>query len=164
MEMNLILICAMGEDFSIGKDNTLLWHLPADFTHFKALTTGHSIIMGRKTFESLPKMLPNRRHIIISRQMDYTIEDAIVVASIEEALECVKNEEKAFVIGGGEIYRLAMPYANTLEITRVHSKFNADTFFPEIDPTLWQCTQKIFHPKDEKHLFDFTFETYQRII
>lgn len=159
----LTLIAAIGQNNSLGKDNQLLWHLPNDFKRFKALTTGHSIIMGRKTFESLPKMLPNRRHIIISRQTDYAPAQCIVVPSVEEAIaQAKKDDENPFVIGGGAIYSLMLPLANRLEITRVHYEFEADTFFPEIDLTQWELIHYEPHYKDEKHAFDYTFETYIR--
>lgn len=163
--MNVTLICAVGENNSLGKENRLLWHLPDDFIRFKSLTMGHSIIMGRKTFESLPNPLPKRKNIVITRQKNYAPAGCIVVSSLEEALqEAQKDDENPYVIGGGEIYRLAMPLATTLEITRVHSVFQADTFFPEIDPLQWKLIKTEYHPKDEKHAFDFTFETYQKLV
>jgi dihydrofolate reductase len=117
--------------------------------------------MGRKTFESFPKPLPNRTHIIITRQLDYTAPaGCIVVPSLEKAIElCPKNEE-AFVIGGGEIYQQALELVNKIDITRVHTTLEADTFFPAIDTTKWELVFEEFHPKDEKHDYDFTFLTY----
>lgn len=157
----LTIICAIGENNSLGKDNQLLWHLPDDFKHFKALTMGHSIIMGRKTFDSLPKALPNRKNIVITRQKDYSRESCDIVFSLEEAMALAQqNDSNPFVIGGAEIYKLAMPYVQKLEITRVHATFDADAFFPEIDSNIWKLIHSQYHPKDEKHIFDFTFETY----
>jgi dihydrofolate reductase len=157
----LTLIAAIGKNRELGKDNQLLWHLPDDFKHFKEKTTGHCIIMGRKTFESLPKLLLNRKHIVISRQKDFKFAGCEVVNSIEEAIfEAEKYDANPFVIGGGEIYKLAIPFANCLEITKVNQEFQADTFFPEIDTSVWKLEKSIFHSKDEKHKFDFTFETY----
>lgn len=159
--MSLTLICAIDENNSLGKENQLLWHLPDDFLHFKNLTMGHSVIMGRKTFESLPKALPKRKNIVITRQKNYMAIGGVVVSSLEEALkEALKDDDNPFVIGGGEIYRVAMPLATRLEITRVHATFEADTFFPEINPSLWKLTRSEYHPKDEKHAYDFSFETY----
>jgi dihydrofolate reductase len=157
----LTIIAAVSENNALGKNNQLLWHLPEDFKRFKTLTSGHYIIMGRKTFESFPKPLPNRTHIIITRQLDYTAsEGCIVVPSFEKAIElCPKNEE-AFVIGGGEIYQQALELVNKIDITRVHTKLEADTFFPAIDTTKWKLVFEEFHPKDEKHDYDFTFLTY----
>ncbi|WP_220763135.1 dihydrofolate reductase [Flavobacterium sp. UMI-01] len=159
----IIMIAAAAENNALGKDNALLWHLPNDFKRFKSITTGHHIIMGRKTFESFPKPLPNRTHIVISRQKDYKPEGCLVVNSLQEALAACPKEEDSFIIGGGEIYKLALPYSDKIELTRVHHTFEADAFFPEIDSTQWQLTTSEFHPKDEKHLFDFSFETYAKI-
>jgi dihydrofolate reductase len=159
----LTIIAAAAENNALGKDNQLLWHLPEDFKRFKVLTSGHYIIMGRKTFESFPKPLPNRTHIIITRQLDYPApEGCIVVPSLEKAIGlCPKNEE-AFVIGGGEIYQQALDVVDKIDVTRVHTTLDADTFFPTIDPTTWEMVFEEFHPKDEKHAFDFTFLTYVR--
>ncbi|MBP6000873.1 MAG: dihydrofolate reductase [Flavobacterium sp.] len=157
----LTIIAAAAENNALGKDNQLLWHLPEDFKRFKTLTSGHYIIMGRKTFESFPKPLPNRTHIIITRKPNYQApEGCIVVTSLEKAMElCPKNEE-AFVIGGGEIYQQALDVVDKIDVTRVHTTLDADTFFPTIDPTLWEMVFEEFHPKDDKHAFDFTFLTY----
>ena len=159
------MIAAVGEDNALGKDNDLLWHLPDDFKRFKNLTTGHTIIMGRKTFESFPKPLPNRTHIVITRDMNYKTEglDCIVVHSLEQALQKVANEETSFIIGGGEIYKQGARFANKIELTRVHGTFeDADTFFPTLDMTQWKLMAEEFHAKDEKHKFDFTYLTYVR--
>lgn len=156
------MIAAAAENKALGKDNQLIWHLPNDFKRFKSLTTGHHIIMGRKTFESFPKPLPNRTHVIITRQSDYQAEGCIIVDSIEKAIEKCPENEESFIIGGGEIYRLAMPYSDKIELTVVHHVFDADAFFPEINPEDWQLTQTDFQTKDEKHLYDYSFETYVR--
>ena len=158
----IIMIAAAAENNALGKDNQLVWHLPDDFKRFKQLTTGHYIIMGRKTFESFPKPLPNRTHIVISRQKDYHPEGCIVVHDIQKALDLVPKDEDGFVIGGGEIYKLSMPLSDKIELTRVHSAFDADAYFPEIDPSEWTLESSEFHPKDEKHHFDFTYETFLR--
>jgi dihydrofolate reductase len=156
----ITLIAAVAENNALGKDNQLLWHLPDDFKRFKNITSGHHIIMGRKTFESFPKPLPNRIHVIITRQKDYQPEGFLIVDSLAKAISvCPKNEE-LFIIGGGEIYNQSIEMADKLDITRVHHTFDADTFFPEIDLTKWKLTSEEYHPKDEKHRFDFTFETY----
>ncbi len=156
----IILIAAISKNNEIGKSNQLLWHLPDDFKRFKTLTTGHYIIMGRKTFESFPKPLPNRTHIIITRQKNYAVENCIVVSSLEEAIKvCPKNED-IYIIGGGEIYKQSIDFADKLEITLVDNDFEADTFFPEIDENKWKLDFEEFHPKDERHLYDFTFLTY----
>ena len=160
---NLTIIVAAGEHNEIGKNNDLIWHLRDDLKRFKALTSGHHIIMGRKTFESFPKPLPNRTHVVISRQANYKApEGVIVVNSLEDAIQVGKKDTQPFMIGGGEIYKLALPYASKIEITRVHSTFDADTFFPEIDTTLWKETANTFHKKDDNHEFEFSFMTYLR--
>ena len=160
--MSLTLIAALDLDNGIGKENQLLWHLPDDFQHFKHLTMGHCVIMGRKTLESLPKLLPKRTHIVLSRDKNYQREHCIMVSSIQEAIAVAhEQDEHPFVIGGGEGYKLAMPYATTLELTRVQAHFQADTFFPEIDHQVWQLVRQDFHPKDERHPYDFYFETYK---
>lgn len=162
--VEIVMIAAIGKNNALGKDNDLIWHLPDDFKRFKQLTTGHKIIMGRKTFESFPKPLPNRTHIIITRDKNYTIDfsSCIVVFTLEEALDLVQDDTLAYIIGGGEIYDLGMPYADTLEITRVHENFEADTFFPQIDEKLWKLTKEEFHPRDDRHKHEFTYLTYKR--
>jgi dihydrofolate reductase len=158
----IIMIAAVAENNALGKNNDLLWHLPSDFKRFKELTSGHHIIMGRKTFESFPKPLPNRTHIIISRQKNYHPEGCIVVENLEKAIAiCPKNED-SFIIGGGEIYSQSIPLADELDITRVHHSFEADVYFPEIDSEIWELTSETFNPKDEKHLYDYTFQKYTR--
>ncbi|MFY0483648.1 dihydrofolate reductase [Flavobacterium sp. PLA-1-15] len=157
-----IMIAAVAENNALGKDNEMIWHLPDDFKRFKQLTTGHHIIMGRKTFESLPKLLPNRTHIIITRQQDYNPEHCIVVDSLQMAIERVPEGEDVYIIGGGEIYNLGLPFADKIELTKVHSEFEADAFFPEINPEEWELANEEFHPKDEKHNYDFTFQTFTR--
>lgn len=154
------MIAATAENRALGKDNQLVWHLPNDFKRFKNLTTAHHIIMGRKTFESFPKPLPNRTHIIITRQADYQAEGCIVVDSIEKAIEKCPKGEDSFIIGGGEIYQLAMPFSDKIELTVVHHTFDADAFFPEINLEEWELVSSDFQAKDEKHLYDYTFETY----
>ncbi len=158
----LTIIAAAGSQNELGKDNDLVWHLPNDFKRFKKLTTGHHIIMGRKTFESFPKPLPNRVHIVITRNKDYQPEGAIVVHSMQEALVLVANDPQPFIIGGGEIYTIGMAVADKIELTRVHGTFEADTYFPEIPENNWKLIEEEYHPKDEKHQYDFTYLTYVR--
>ncbi len=158
----IIMIAAVAENNALGKNNELVWHLPNDFKRFKNLTSGHHIIMGRKTFESFPKPLPNRTHIVITRQQDYNPEGCIVVNSIEEAIKSCPIDENIFIIGGGEIYNLGLPFSDKIELTIVHHTFEADAFFPEINENDWKIINSDFQQKDEKHLFDYTYQTYIR--
>jgi dihydrofolate reductase len=156
----IILIAAAAENNALGKDNALPWHLPDDFKRFKALTSGHYIILGRKTYESLKNPLPNRTHVIITRQKDYKVEGCIIVSDIKKAIEaCPKNQDN-YVIGGGEIYKQSIDLADKIELTRVHDNFDADVFFPEIDLNKWELIKDEYHPKDEKHKYDFTYQTF----
>lgn len=160
----ITIIAAAGENNELGKDNQIIWHLPDDFKRFKAITSGHYIIMGRKTFESFPKPLPNRTHVIITRNMNYSVPDGcLVVDSIENAIAICPKNETIFIIGGGEIYKQSINMSNCIELTRVHNTFSADAFFPTIDLTKWKLVSSEFHDKDEKHAFSFTFETYQTV-
>ncbi len=157
-----ILIAASSQNNALGKDNKMIWHLPDDFKRFKQLTTGHYIIMGRKTFESFPKPLPNRTHLVISRQKNYAPEGCIVVNSLEKALAaCPKNEDR-FIIGGAEIYKLSLSIIDRIELTRVYGDFEADAFFPEINLNEWKLINEELHPTDEKHEYAFSFQTFER--
>ncbi|BAO75002.1 dihydrofolate reductase [Winogradskyella sp. PG-2] len=160
----LTIIVAAGEDNAIGKDNDLIWYLSNDLKRFKKLTSGHHIIMGRKTFESFPKPLPNRTHIVITRQTDYKAPSGVIIVNnLEDAIDAAKKDSQPFIIGGGEIYKQSMDLVDKLEITRVHSTFNnADTFFPEIDSTKWKEVSRTSHDADEKHAHAFSFITYLR--
>lgn len=159
----LTIIVAAAENNAIGKNNKLIWHLSDDLKHFKSLTSGHHIIMGRKTFESFPKPLPNRTHVVITRQAGYKApQGVILVSSLEDAIDATKNDAQPFIIGGGQIYKQALSIANKIELTRVHHNFEADTYFPEIDTTIWKETANKFHKKDEEHDYEFSFITYER--
>ncbi|MFV0541054.1 MAG: dihydrofolate reductase [Aestuariibaculum sp.] len=161
---NLTLIVAASENNAIGKENKLIWHLSDDLKRFKNLTSGHHIIMGRKTFESFPKPLPNRTHVVISRQKDYTVpQGVILVNSLEEAIDVSQKDPQPFIIGGGEIYRQAITLCTKIEMTRVHETFaDADAFFPEIDTSIWKETANAFHSKNESNNYDFSFITYEK--
>lgn len=139
VHQNISIIVAIAQNFAIGKDNDLLFHLPNDLKRFKQITTGHPVIMGRNTLLSLPKgALPNRRNIVITDQEDEKFDRCEMVFSIDEALEAVKNESEAFIIGGGNIYRQFFPLAGKLYLTLVHQDFDADVWFPEIDYAQWE--------------------------
>ena len=158
------VIVAISDNNVIGKDNALLWHLSADMRFFKEKTTGHHIIMGRKTFESMGKrLLPNRTTIVITRNKDYEMpEGGIVASSLVDALEKAENDTEVFIIGGAQIYQMAIPFANTMYITRVHHTFDGDAFFPEYDKSQWKLVSSEHHKADEKNEYDYTFEEYTR--
>ncbi len=158
----ITIIAAAGENNELGKNNDLVWHLPDDFKRFKALTTGHFIIMGRKTFESFPKPLPNRTHVVITRNSNYQKDGAVVVHSMEAALKKAKEDSQPFVIGGGEIYSMGLEVADKIELTRVHGTFDADTYFPDIPMKDWELTKEDYHPADERHAYAFTYQTWVR--
>lgn len=158
----LTIIAAAGENNALGKDNGLVWHLPDDFKRFKKLTTGHHIIMGRKTFDSFPQPLPDRTHLVITRKDNFKKEGIVTVHSLERAIDFSKGDSQPFIIGGGEIYKMAMDVADKIELTRVHGTFEADTFFPEIDDIKWELVNEELHEKDDKHKYDFSYLTYLR--
>ncbi|MNJ92960.1 Dihydrofolate reductase [compost metagenome] len=161
--MNQItIVVAISENNAIGKDNQLLWHLPADLKHFKNKTTGKTIIMGRKTYDSIGKPLPNRRNIVITRQRGLQLAGIEVVNSLEEAISICKADEEVFIIGGAEIYRQALPLVHKIELTRVHQEFEADAFFPELASETWKEVWKEDHLPDEKNKFAYTFSTLER--
>ena len=158
---NITIIVAAAENNVIGKDNQLIWHLSDDLKRFKNLTNGHHIIMGRKTFESFPKPLPNRTHVVITRQENYNVPQGVIIAnSLADAIDKAKEDNQPFIIGGGEIYKQALLFADKIELTRVHHTFEGDTFFPEIDPNNWKETNREFREADEKHQYAFSFITY----
>lgn len=158
----LTLIAAAGENNEIGKDSDLVWHLPDDFKRFKRLTTGHHIIMGRKTFDTFPQPLPDRTHVVITRKENFKKEGIVSVHSLERALEFCQGDPQPFIVGGGEIYKMAIDVADKIELTRVHGTFEADTFFPEIDTEKWELVNEELHKKDDKHKYEFSYLTYLR--
>ncbi|WP_461632087.1 dihydrofolate reductase [Labilibaculum euxinus] len=160
--MNVSIIVAVSRNQVIGKDNQLIWKLSADLKRFKALTTGHTIIMGRKTFESIGKPLPNRTSVIITRQADYVAEGCVVVNSLEEALEKSSDQEEVFIIGGGTIYKEALAKANKIYYTKVHKDFEGDTFFPVLDLKEWKSVNREDCFPDEKNEVPYSFIDYIR--
>ncbi len=158
----ITIIAAIAENGALGKDNQLIWHLPADLKRFKKVTLGHHIIMGRKTFESLGKPLPNRTTIIITRNKNYTQKNCIVVNSLNDAIEAAKEDPNPYILGGAEIYKQAMKIANKLDLTLVHHNFEADAFFPEIDLNIWQETTREDFKSDETNKYNYSFITYLR--
>jgi len=159
----LTIIAAVAKNNALGKNNDLIWRLPADLKRFKKVTLGHHVIMGRKTFESLGKPLPNRTTIIISRNDDYQADGCLIVNSLEEAILAAKSDPNPYILGGGEIYRQALEFADTLDLTLVHHSFeDADTFFPPIDFKKWKETNREDFKADETHDFDYSFVTYKK--
>jgi dihydrofolate reductase len=164
--VQITLIVAKAKNNVIGKDNQLIWKLSADLKRFKSITSGHFILMGRKTYESLGKPLPNRKHIIITRNPDSQApEGHYAFSSVEEAvIFCNKiGVEQLFIIGGGQIYEATINRCDRLEITEVEAEPEGDTYFPEIDPKIWKETEREHFPADEKNEFPFAFVTYQKI-
>lgn len=160
----ITIIAAIGKNNELGIDNQLLWHLPNDLKRFKNLTSGHPIIMGRKTYESLGKPLPNRTNIVVSRRNDWFEEGILIVPTIKEAIKHAKKiNEDIFIIGGGNIYEQTIDLADQLEITQVEAEINADTFFPKIDEKKWQKIDEILHQKDEKHNYNYSYQTWKKI-
>jgi Dihydrofolate reductase len=160
----LSLIVAVANNRAIGKQQQLLCHLPKDLKHFKEITTGHTVIMGRKTFESLPNgALPNRRNIVLSSSESLSYPNCLVVNSLEKALMACRGESEVFVIGGAAVYESALAQAGKLYITRIHHAFEgADTFFPKVNESDWMEIKRESYPADEKHAYPFTFITYIR--
>lgn len=156
-------VVAMGQKNEIGAENQMLWHLPNDLKHFKEITIGHPVIMGRKTYESIGKALPNRTNIVISRRKDWFEEGILIVGSVKEALKFARKiDENIFILGGGNIYQQTMEFTDRLEVTLVDASLKADTFFPEIDPKIWHQTQEECHETDERHAYGYCFQTYER--
>jgi len=161
--MDISIIVAIGERNEIGRNNGLLCRLPADMKHFKELTTGHPVIMGRRTFETLPKgALPNRKNIVLTRNKDLLFNNCLIYSSLSEAIDNEKDNEEIFIIGGGEVYRQALPLATKLYLTKIHAEFeDADTFFPEINYSEWEEVSREEYKADERNPYDYTFLLYK---
>ena len=161
----LSIIVAKAKNNVIGKNNELIWHISEDLKRFKQLTTGHTIIMGRKTFESLGRVLPNRKHIIFSQNPDFKVNDENVeiVHSMLQIQEYIENDEENFVIGGAMIYNLLMPHVKKMYVTQIDKEFEGDTFFPRIDENIWKEVERIPGNKEENNNLDYEFVTYERI-
>ena len=162
--MDISIIVVVGRNNEIGRNNELLCKLPADLKHFKELTTGHIVVMGRKTFNSLPKgALPNRTNIVLTRDKNLTFENCIVFSSIEELIESQKYNSEIFIIGGGEVYKQTLVLANKLYLTKIDAEFaDADTFFPEINYSEWTQLSCENHLADEKNPYNYSFLEYVR--
>ncbi|RYU77708.1 dihydrofolate reductase [Hymenobacter persicinus] len=159
----IAIVVAVAQNGVIGRDNQLIWHLPADLKHFKQLTTGHPIVMGRRTFEAIGRPLPNRTNIVVTRQADWTAPGCEVAYSVPAALELARSlGEDVFVIGGGEIYRQALAATDTVYLTEVHHDFEGDATFPELSPLEWREENRERHEPDDKHAYAFSFVTLRR--
>ena len=158
------IIAAIAKNNALGLNNDLIWHLPADLKRFKKVTSGHHILMGRNTFESIGKPLPNRTTVIITRNESYTKSGCLIANSLEEALEIAKEDEHIFIIGGAQVYKYAIEndLADALDITLVHQEFEADVFFPEIDETFWEVTKREDFLADDKNKFDYSFIRFEK--
>ena len=163
--MNISIIVAITENNIIGRQNGLPWHLPADLKYFREKTTGHHIVMGRKTFESIGggRPLPNRTSIIITNQNDYKAEGCLIAHSMEEAISLAKNETELFIIGGRQIYEQSLPIADLMYITRIHNTIEGDTFFPEFSSDQWKEKESNFRAADEKNNYDMSFQVFEKI-
>ena len=165
--MKVSLVAAVAQNGVIGKNNDLPWRLPDDMKFFMNVTKGHYVILGRKNFESLPekyKPLPNRTNVVVTRQKDYEAQGCIVVNNIEDALKTARdgNEQEVMVIGGSDIYALALPYAHRLYITEIHADVDGDVHFPQYDKTVWKEISRVQHEKDERHAYAFDFVVYEK--
>lgn len=161
-QSRLSLIVAMAKNRVIGADNTLPWHLPADLKHFKALTMGHHIVMGRKTYESIGKPLPGRTTVVVTRNANYSVPGVIVASSLEVAISACGNDEEIFVIGGAELYRQAIKLADRIYLTEIDADIPGDAHFTEFDRKLWQETGRVNNVPDEKNLYSYHFVVYDR--
>jgi len=157
------LVVAVADNGVIGSVGDLPWRLPDDLKHFKALTVGHTIVMGRRTFESIGKPLPDRRSIVVTRQLNYEVEGADVVSSVDAAIESARGESELFIIGGRSIYETALPRTDRIHLTRVHGKPAGDVYFPNFNLSQWQVTNEPHHPVDEKHDYAMTFQRWDRV-
>ena len=161
----LSLIVAKAKNNIIGKNNSLIWHLPDDLKRFKTLTTGHTIIMGRRTFESLGRVLPNRHHVILCNDMEMNVdnENVEILKDISELKDYMENDEENFIIGGATIYKLLMPYCSKMYITEIDKEFEGDVSFPEIDKKIWKETSREQGPADGENDFKYDYVVYEKI-
>lgn len=161
--MILSLIVAVSKNNVIGADNGLLWQMPADLRHFKAVTMGHTVIMGRKTYESIGKPLPGRRNIVVTRQEEFSANGCEIANSLQDAVDLCTKEQEVFIVGGGEVYKQAIHAADKIYLTRIYGQFEGDTVFPEINFSEWRLTKYLKHHSDEKNPYDYSFSEYERL-
>jgi dihydrofolate reductase len=162
MKPRVSLIVAMAKNRVIGRDNTLPWHLPADLKHFKALTMGHHMIMGRKTYESIGKPLPGRTSVVVTHNANYSVPGVIVANSLEAAIAACGDDEEVFVTGGAELYRQAIKFADRIYLTEIDANITGDAHFTELDRKLWLETERVSRAPDEKNLYSYHFVVYDR--
>ncbi len=160
--MTLSLVVAASSNNVIGRDGGLPWHLPDDLRQFKRLTMGKAVIMGRSTYESIGRPLPDRRNIVMTRNADYVADGCDVVSSVSEAIDAVEGAEEAMIIGGGQVYRDFLPLADRIYLTRVQAEVEGDTYFPEIDEATWRLVSSEHHGADEKHRYAFDVMVFER--
>ncbi|MBP3943270.1 dihydrofolate reductase [Sphingobacteriaceae bacterium WQ 2009] len=158
--LRITLIVAAAENNVIGQGNQMPWHLPNDFKYFKKNTLLHSVVMGRKTFESIGKALPERRNIILTKDANYQAADCDIVNSISEVFSSCRDEQEIFIIGGANIYQQFLPLADKVLLTRVHVSLAGDAYFPDLNPAIWELQSTEAHPADERHAYAYSFETY----
>jgi dihydrofolate reductase len=161
--MIVSLLAAMAENRVIGRNGGLPWHLPDDLKRFKRLTLDHTVVMGRKTFDEIKRPLANRRNVVVTRSSEWSAPGVTVVPNLAEALALGATEDEVFVIGGGEIFQLALPRADRLYLTVVHAEVEGDTWFPRFDEAAWVLEEDVYHPADERHAYPFSFRTYRRL-
>lgn len=160
--MRITLIAAVSENGVIGRGNALPWHLPADLQRFKRLTTGHAVVMGRKTWESIRRPLPHRRNIVISGSPGFHPAGAMVVPTLGAAIDAARDLTELFAIGGSRVFEAALPLTDRLELTRVHAQVPGDAFFPKLDFSEWKLVAEERHPADDQHAYPFSFLTYEK--
>ena len=160
--MKVTFIVAMDKNRVIGNGNDIPWRIPRDWNYVKETTQGHAIIMGRKNLESIGRVLPERRNIVLTRNQDFFFEECEIAHSIEEVFELCENEQEIFIFGGEEIYRAFLPYAEKMHITKIHHEFKGDTFFPEVDLSEWKEVSVKVGIQDEKNPYSYAFHVYER--
>lgn len=161
--MPIAQVVAISQNRVIGKDNQLIWHMPADLKHYKNITMGHHMIMGRKTYESIGRPLPGRTTVIITRDKNYKAEGCIIVNSLDEALKVAASDSEPCIVGGGEIFRQAMSITDKIYLTIIHHDFEGDTFYPELDPAEWKLIKREDFQPDEKNRYPYSFCEYERV-
>jgi dihydrofolate reductase len=161
--MTVALIVAMADDRVIGRAGGLPWHLPADLAHFKKITMGHAIVMGRKTYESIGRPLPGRQTVVLTRQHDFAAAPTVIVAAdLDQALQRVADDDEIFVVGGAEVYRQALPRAERIYVTRVHARVDGDVHFPDFDVRQWQLVDETHCEVDDRNPLPYSFQVFQR--